>query len=275
MRLPVAIQFYSVRDESEKDFFGTLQKIKDMGYEGVEFAGLYGHSYEEVRDRCKVIGIVPVSAHVSIDELLSDPEGVIGGYRTIGCDYIAIPWMPEERRPGHPGFEKTVEDICDLGKICGKYGITLQYHNHDFEFERVDGKYILDILYDTVPAELLETQLDLCWVNVGGEDPAAYLLKYSGRAPTVHLKDFVMKSREKPQKLYELIGVDDDTATADEEDFSYMPIGYGVQDIPALLKAAVQAGAQWIIVEEDEPEKGNTSLNAAKMSIETLKQLNR
>ena len=64
MSLPVAIQVYSVRDDAAADLRGTLQKIKDMGYDGVEFAGLYGNSPEDVRAMCDEIGLVPISAHV-------------------------------------------------------------------------------------------------------------------------------------------------------------------------------------------------------------------
>ena len=275
MRLPIAIQFYTVRDEAEKDFFGTLQKIKDMGYEGVEFAGLFGHSPEEVRDRCREIGIIPVSAHVPLDDMLADPEGVAKAYSTIGCRFIAVPYVTEERRPGADGFEKTVEDIMDIGKVMNRYGLTLCYHNHDFEFVDIDGEYGLDVLYKKVPAELLQTELDVCWVSVGGAEPEDYILKYSGRAPLVHLKDYVKKGVEKPKKLYDLIGIDDAGETASEEDFSFMPVGHGVLDMPAIMKSGVQAGAEWFIVEQDRPEKGNTPMGAAKMSIEFLKQVNR
>lgn len=271
--LPIALQFYSVRDEAEKDFFGTLKKIKEMGYEGVEFAGLYGHSPEEVRDMCKEIGIIPVSAHVPVDDMINDIEGSVAAYNTIGCKFIAVPYVTEERRPGAEKFDETVEYIKKIGAECNKYGMTLLYHNHDFEFIKIDGEYGLDILYNKVSADLLKTELDTCWVNVGGEEPASYILKYSGRAPVVHLKDFVMKGKEKPKKLYDLIGIDDNEESASEEDFSFKPVGYGVQDMPKIIEASEKAGAQWLVVEQDQPDKSNTPLNAVKMSIDYLNTL--
>ena len=99
-----------------------------------------------------------------------------------------------------------IKNVAMLGEVCNKLGMTLLYHNHDFEFTKLDGKYALDILYEEVPASLLQTELDTCWVNVGGEDPAAYLTKYSGRAPVLHLKDFV---GSKSENMYKLIGIDD------------------------------------------------------------------
>lgn len=273
MALPVALQFYSVRDEAEKDFFGTLKKVKEMGYAGVEFAGLFGNEPEKIRDYCKEIDLVPISAHVPLDEMIADTEGTLSAYKTIGCKYVAVPYITEERRPGAPKWDETVEAIKNIGAVAKEMGMTLLYHNHDFEFVKINGEYGLDVLYSTVPADLLQTELDTCWVNVGGEVPAEYILKYTGRAPVVHLKDFVMKSKDKPQKLYDLIGIDDETESAPEDNFSFMPVGYGVQDFDAILKASVKAGAEWVVVEQDQPEKGNTPLNAVKMSIDYLSKL--
>lgn len=147
------------------------------------------------------------------------------------------------------------------------------YHNHDFEFKKLNGEYLLDILYRDVPEDLLKTQIDTCWANVGGEDPAEYLRKYKGRSPLVHLKDFVMPGK-KPAKLYELIGVESEQ-TEDEQDkkFELRPLGYGVQDIPEILKAAAEAGAEWVIVEQDHPSMNKTPMECAKISIDFLKSL--
>lgn len=274
MALPVALQFYSVRDEAEKDFFGTLKKVKEMGYAGVEFAGLFGNEPEKIRDFCNEIGLIPVSAHVPLDDMIEDTEGTLSAYKTIGCKYVAVPYITEERRPGAEKWDETVEAIKKIGAAAKDMGLTLLYHNHDFEFVKINGEYGLDVLYNTVSADLLQTELDTCWVNVGGEIPAEYILKYTGRAPVVHLKDFVMKGKEKPKKLYDLIGIDDESESASEEDFSFKPVGYGVQDFPAILEASAKAGAEWVVVEQDQPDNGNTPLNAVKMSIDYLSKLN-
>ena len=147
--------------------------------------------------------------------------------------------------------------------------MTLLYHNHDFEFMKLDGKYALDILYEKVPAELLQTELDMCWVNIGGENPAEYLLKYTGRAPVVHLKDFW---GEKSEDMYELIGIDRKLPTR-PANFEFRPVGSGKQDFPAILKAAEQAGASWVVVEQDKPSMGLTALECAAKSRAYLKSI--
>ena len=269
-KLPIAVQVYSVRDDAAADFKGTLQKLKDMGYDGVELAGLYGMTAAEVRAALDEVGIPAISAHVPYAELVADAEGTIAAYKEIGVQYIAFPYLGEEDRPGAPAFEETLKNmrhICEVGK---EMGIPFLYHNHDFEFIKMEnGQYGLDYMYDTIPADLLQTELDTCWVNVGGEVPAEYVRKYTGRAPIVHLKDF---TGSKSENMYALIGTD--TAKEDSAGkFEFRPVGYGKQDFPAILAAAEDAGAGWVVVEQDSPALGKTPLECAKMSIDYLKSI--
>lgn len=272
MKLPVAVQLYSVRDEMEKDFYGTIKSMKEIGYDGVEFAGLFGEDPEKIKAFCDEIGIVPISAHVPYYDMLANPEGVLGDYAKIGCKYVAVPYLTEECRPGTDGFAATVEGIRKIGEAAKALGIQLLYHNHDFEFVKIGEDYALDVLYSTVPADLLQTEIDTCWVNVAGVNPAEYIEKYSGRSPVVHLKDF-RKSGDKLGKLYDLIGIDDEGEAEPEDAFSFMPVGHGVQDMPEILSACEKAGAEWVVVEQDSPAKGATPVESVTLSREYLKTL--
>ena len=263
----IALQVYSVRGDLEKDFYGTLRAVKEMGYAGVEFAGLYGHDPLEVKAFCEDIGLTPLSAHVSYPEFMGDLDGVVNTYAALGVPYVAIPWLDEALRPGRDGYAGFVEGVKVLSAKLKEKGITLSYHNHDFEFEKVDGKYILDIMYEDMSPEVLQTQLDTCWVKVGGEDPAEYVKKYSGRIPTVHLKDYM---GEKAENMYGLIGVEGCETKADGTKFMLTPVGKGCQDFPAIVSAADEGGAKWYIVEQDEPSMGLSPLECAKASVDYL-----
>ena len=109
--LPIAVQVYSVREEAERDFAGTMKKLGEMGYDGVELAGLYGKSAEEIRNSIKAAGLTAISAHVSYDELAGDLEKTLQDYETIGCRYIVIPWLGEDRRFGAALYEETIKEI--------------------------------------------------------------------------------------------------------------------------------------------------------------------
>ncbi len=256
-KLPVALQMYSVRDFAEKDLVGTLKKVKEFDYDGVELAGFYGKTAGEIRAALDEVGLRAICAHVPYAELTRDAKGTIADYKAVGCEWIAIPYLDEATRPGSAAFSQVLEEFNRIAKECQAQGIKLLYHNHDFEFVKMpDGSYGLDYLYAKVSGDLLETEIDTCWVKVAGEDPAAYVRKYTGRAPVVHLKDFVMDN--KPG-----YGVA-------RENFEFRPVGHGSQDMPGILQAALDAGAKWVVVEQD-LSVGRATLEAAKMSREYLK----
>ena len=269
MRFPIAIQLYSVRHACKNDLAATLKSLKEMGYDGVEFAGLHGHCAAAVREMCEQIGLTPISAHVAYAELMEDPRGVLSQYKEIGCRFVALPSIPTGHRPGEALFAKTLEDIKMLGGIAKELGVQLLYHNHDFEFVKLEGGYGLDVMYDTVPADLLQTELDTCWVKVAGEDPVAYLDKYAGRAPVVHLKDFY---GERSANMYELIG-EKNEAPKRPSNFEFRPIGAGLQAFPDILAACARAGAAWVVVEQDQPSMGLDEMECAAKSMAYLRAL--
>ena len=272
MALPVAVQLFSVRDSVEADMAGALRQIKEMGYDGVEFAGLFGNSPEYVRGLCEGLGLVPISAHIPIDEMLSDPDKVFEAYKTIGCKYAVVPYVTEERRPGAEKFEQTLREIRMLGEIANRHGLTLLYHNHDFEFKKINDEYGIDVLYKEIPAEYLKTELDTCWVNVGGEEPSGFIRKYSGRVPVVHLKDFYI-SGKLPKHLYVLIGLNEDEKNDEPSTFEFRPAGHGMQNVPAILDASVESGAEWVVVEQDEPSMNLSRMESIKTSREYLRSI--
>jgi len=284
MALPVAIQLYSLRDETKADFVGTLKAVKEMGYDGVEFAGLreFEDKPEELKKILDEIGLVPISAHVTTDEYMCDEGGiyaVLDRYQKVGVKYVAVPYLVEDRRPGAARWNdpavpnNTLDLLTRIAKGAKERGMMLLYHNHDFEFKnKVDGKYMLEVLYDSIPADIFQSELDTCWVNIGGEVPADYIRKFTGRAPVVHLKDFHMTG-SLPKHLYALIGIDEEESEAEEATFDFRPVGHGMQDMPAILAASVDAGAGWVVVEQDDPSVGTTPMECAAKSIAYVKGL--
>lgn len=263
---PIALQVYSVRDAAAEDFAETMRRVKEMGYDGVELAGLYDMgsavACKKVLDQ---VGLELVSAHVGF-EFLED-DAALDDYAATGMKFIAIPWMPAPKDAAE--LDTAIARIRNVAERCKARGMQLLYHNHDFEFAKIDGRYILEHYYCEIPADLLQTELDTCWVNVGGEEPSAYVRKYSGRAPVLHLKDFV---GGKSENMYALIGSD-----AAKEDsagkFEFRPVGFGKQNFPEILAAAEDAGTEWLVVEQDSSSMGKTSMECAEMSADYLKSI--
>lgn len=268
MALPVAVQIYSVRDDAKNDLRATLEEIKKMGYDGVEFAGLYGNAPEDIKKMCDEIGLVPISAHVPYLDIVANMD-ILRDYADIGCRYVVIPYLIQRCRPGSENFGEVIENIKLIGAKANELGMTLLYHNHDFEFMKLDGKYALDVIYEEISADLLQTELDTCWVRIGGEDPSEYIRKYAGRSPVVHLKDYY---GEKSDDMYELIGIDS-SAPKRPSNFEIRPVGSGIQDFPAILKACEESDVSWVVVEQDNPSMELTPMECIKKSREYLRTL--
>ena len=268
------IQLYSLRDDMEKDMDATLKAVKDMGYDCVEFAGYFGKTAEEVAALLEKHGLECISVHQAYEVFLDKPEENVRYLKTIGAKYCAIPWMDKNKHKGNDKFEQTVKEIAQVGALLKENGIQLLYHNHDFEFNKYEGKFLLDWLYETIPADLLQPQIDTCWVHYAGVNPCEYLEKYSGRIEVVHLKDFVCKKLG-GGPVYALIdseGKEEQKSSQEDKGFEFRPVGYGIQDFPAIIASAEKAGASCLIVEQDQAPTA-TPLESAKMSREYLKTL--
>jgi sugar phosphate isomerase/epimerase len=271
--LPIMLQLYNVREELKTDFDGTLNQVAGIGYRYVELALAmsFGKTASETRASLDKAGLTAVSAHVPYQDMIADMDKVIGYHLDVGCKYIVVPFLGAEDRSTGPNYDEVKKGIAKLGEYCVKKGVTLLYHNHEFEFADYKGKYALDDLYDSIPASLLQTKIDVCWSKVGGVVPADYILKYSGRAPIVHLKDFDSSDGGKIKAEYDLIGEAKKARAAGS--FPFRAVGHGVQDIPGIVKASEKAGAQWLVVEQDLPSPGMTSIQCAKQSWDYLRSI--
>ncbi|MBQ0150088.1 MAG: sugar phosphate isomerase/epimerase [Bacteroidales bacterium] len=276
-KLPIGVQLYSVRTDLEKDFYGTLKAIKEMGYAGVEFYGeYYGNSAVQVKKWCTELGLIPFSNHIPFQAMIDDIDKVIEENTILGVQYVVFPYMDEASRPGIDleQFKKTVAKIGECGAKVSEAGFQLLYHNHDFEFVPIaDGGLGYDYIFGQNEKKNLQTELDVCWCDYSGNNPAEYLTKYAGRIPVVHMKDYKLEGKLSSAP-YALIGISTDNSMKDDGGwFEYRPLGEGQVDIPAVIKAAIDGGAQWLCVEQDEPSQGRSRLEGVAKSTEYLRAL--
>lgn len=242
----VGLQLYTVRDHLEKDFEGTLRKVAELGYKGVEFAGYYGRTPEQVSEILKETGLSAIGAHTPYDRLRNALEEEIAFNKAIGNRYLIFPYLAEDERGR---WAEVIEDLKVVGQRCAAAGLVLCYHNHEFELtETLDGKPVLDAIYERVAPELIQVELDSCWVSYAGFDPLEYISKYSGRIPLLHLKDMVKQA--------------DGSAETVE-------LGRGIIPLKAIADAAIQDEVEWIIVEQD--HCAGDSLDSIAASMEWIK----
>lgn len=270
-KFKVALQLYSIREDMEKDMDAALKRVKEIGYDYVEFARYFGRTAQQVRVLLDKHGLECVSVHQKIDIFAEEGQAAIDFLKTIGAKFCSIPWYDKEKLKGSDEWENTVEIFSKLAGNLKDNDIQLVYHNHEFEFEKAEGKFLLDWIFEEVPG--INPQVDTCWVHYAGYNPADYLLKYSGRVSIVHLKDFVCKNLA-AGPVYALIDEKGNERTGSREDngFEFRPVGYGIQNFPDILEAAEKAGADYVVVEQDQsPDR--PAMESAKLSREYLKTL--
>lgn len=232
---------YTVRDECERDLEGTLNTVADLGYEGVELWQLHGHEATQVRGWLDELGLVAAGRHAGLEALETELPRLAEELAVLGTDRIALSWIEPSR--------EAVPRIAAVAEAAREAGLRLGFHNHAAELQPLDGggETFLDLLRE-LPSELLWLELDLGLVWHGGGDPAAELAKTTGRCPLVHVKDF--RSRA---------GRDD------------VPVGDGAVGYEQVLPAAVQAGAEWLLVEEDEVE--GQPFEAVERSLQAVRRI--
>ena len=114
----IGYQIYSAREEAEKDLFGVLKHVKELGYDGVEFAGMYDYTAEEIKKALDEAGIIGISAHVPLAVIEQDMFKTISDYKTIGVKYIAVPYTDDLCRPGGEKFAETLQLMTKFGRLC-------------------------------------------------------------------------------------------------------------------------------------------------------------
>lgn len=227
--MKLAAQLYTVREytKTAKEIGETLQRVRQMGYPAVQMSGLGPVDAKELARMLQGEGLVAAATHVSWKDLSEDFARVVENLHTWQCEYTAIASMPGEFRSA-AGYSEFARLASEPAKKLKAEGISLSYHNHSFEFERVGEEVGLGVLFrDSDPA--LEAELDLYWVQHGGGDPAGWIERMGGRLPLVHLKDMTM--------------VDGKQTMAE--------VGEGNLNWPRILKALEAAGTRWYMVEQD------------------------
>jgi sugar phosphate isomerase/epimerase len=189
-RIPLALQLYSVRDDAARDLPGVLAAVAKMGYEGVEFAGYYGHDAPTIRKLLDDNGLRIAGAHVGIDTLLGDElERSVEFHQILGNQFLIVPGFPESRRSSKAAWLDTAHIMDEIAARLRPHGMATGYHNHHIEFQPLDGELPWDTFFGNTSKDVV-MQFDTGNALHGGADAAPFIERYPGRARTVHLKEY-------------------------------------------------------------------------------------
>jgi sugar phosphate isomerase/epimerase len=225
----IGLQLYTVRDQMKADFEGTLARVAEIGYKEVEFAGYFNHSPADVRAILDRHGLSAPSTHVG--DMSPDAwKASLDAAHAIGHEYIVVPWIPVERRKTLDDWRQVAADFNRAAKAANDAGIQFAYHNHDFEFPKVEGQVPYDVLLQSTDPKLVQLEIDLYWITKAGQDPLAYFSRWPGRIPLVHVKD-----------------------SAGPPDHKMVDAGQGKIDWKRIFAKKDQAGIKHAFVEHDQP----------------------
>lgn len=224
-------QLYTVRDyiQTEKDFKRTIKKIAEIGYKTVQISAIGKEiSPQKIREICEEADLKIVLTHSDANRILNDTDNLIAEHTILGCDYIGLGAMADKYRKPE-WFPYFIEDFREPAKKIAAAGKLFMYHNHNFEFEKVNGKRIIESLAEAFSAEEMGFTLDTYWVQAAGADVCQWISLLKDRIPCVHLKDMTVSG------------------------FTSMmaPVMEGNINFPAILKALENTSCKYILVEQD------------------------
>ncbi len=236
------IQLYSLREAAEQDFTGMLERVAQIGYAGVEFAGYGGLSGGEMAAKLKELGLEAPSSHISAGRFAEHFAEEMEFLKKVGAKYAVLPHYNMENEQQAIEAAKLFQEYA---LRCKEHGMTFAYHNHGFEFETTPkGAYLMDLVLEQAPDVMLE--LDLYWVQYAGVDPAEYIRRWNDRIVMLHIKDIENMETKR-----------------------CVDAGTGMLDFAALRDLAVNS--QYAIYEQEEYEV--SCWDSAEKSFQNMKSI--
>ncbi len=182
--MEISLQLYSIHDETKKDFVGSVKRVGEIGFSGVEFAGYGGLTHEEQTQLLAESGLYSVGTHCGMETFTDHFDEELKYSKAIGSKYIICPYA---RLDTLEQIEHLAQVLNEAAKKAAKEGIKVGYHNHDHEFVQIDGKYALDLLAEKTCDDVV-LELDVFWVAYAGVDPVEYIQKWGKRVELIHIK---------------------------------------------------------------------------------------
>jgi sugar phosphate isomerase/epimerase len=248
----IGLTLYNVRDycKTENDLDETLKKLTQIGYEAIQVSGV-NLAPELIKEKADKYGLYICASHEGLDALRTDFDSIVKKLKVWGCDFTAL---------GSPGTHFTLNphdtgtlivELNEWGKRFAAEGIRFAYHNHHFEFAKAGDSLFIERLYNETDKATFFAEIDVHWVQRGGQSPVDWIRKVKGRMPVCHFKDF----------------------TVIEKEPRFCEIGEGNLDWESIIKACDETGVRWYIVEQDDPMDDYDIFKSLEISYRNMKAM--
>ncbi len=235
---PIGVQLYTVRAEMAQGVEATLERVAAIGYDEVEFAGYFGHAPAEIRDMLARTGLRSPATHIGPDFEADAWARILDDANEIGHQSVVVASIPQAMRSDLDSWRQTAAVMTDAGERARAAGLAYAYHNHDFEFEEMEGRVAFDVFCEESDADLVSIELDLFWIIHGGADPIEFINRWPGRIPMVHVKDRMAGGE-------------------------MVDVGAGVIDWAGIFEHAEHGGIRHFFVEHDTPVDAFASIESS------------
>lgn len=256
----IGLQLYSLRDILPKDPKGVLAKVAGFGYKELEAYSyndgqIFGMRYKEFTDYVKSLGMKVTSGHHLLGKseqtkmmkgtVVNEWERAVNDAKEAGQDFMVVAFLTPDERKDYKGV---CEQLNKAGEVCKKYGIRLNYHNHEFEFEQYEGQVAYHVMLKELDPKLVGMEMDLYWMHVANQSPVEYFEKYPARFEQWHVKD-MDKTNPKQQ----------------------VDVGTGRIDFKSIFAKAKQSGLKHYYIEQEAYPV--SSIDSIENSIGNLKKM--
>ncbi|MGA0332762.1 MAG: sugar phosphate isomerase/epimerase family protein [Kiritimatiellia bacterium] len=229
-----AVILYTLRDyvKTREEALRSFDKVAEIGYQSVQISGMDPNLFpeEELREILGTRGLSICATHEPGVKILEETDAVIARLQKLGTKYTAYPFPAGIDFSSEASVSGLIQGLNEAGKKMADAGLVLTYHNHAHEFYKVNGRTVLERIYAETDPEALQAEIDIHWVQRGGENPLDWMRKMNGRLPLLHLKDFKVSPEGHPE---------------------FAELGNGTLPLPDIVAAAEQSGCQHYIVEQD------------------------
>ncbi len=253
----VGLQLESVSGLLKQNTPKTLAEVRDFGFKYVELVGDYNQTPETLKTTLRSNSLTAVSAHFPYAKYRDDPEGVAKEAKALGLSYAGCPSLPQRDALDEKGCREAIAVFNRAGAAMAKQGIVFFYHPHGYEFKPFGKGTYFDLMAAEMKPEWVHFQMDVFWIVHAGQDPVKLLEKYRDRWVSMHLKD--MKK-----------GTATGGFTGHSDKGSFVPLGRGQIDMPAVLRTANEIGIKWYFI-EDESAMPETQIPQSMTYLRTVK----
>ena len=256
--MKAGLNLFSVRHalKTEEDFLKTALRLKEMGYDYLQFSGA-PFDAPMIARVVEASGMPVYLTHVPMERILTDTDKLMEEHASFGCYNIGLGAMPSRVIADEALCKKTIADLNAAGERMAQKGFRFFYHHHNYEFFKHGGQTVFDYMIENAP--YINFTVDTYWLQYGGVDVAEMLAKLKGRIACVHLKDYGMacKAREDGGFNYEPV---------------FAPVGDGTINFKKAVQAALESGAEYFFVEQDNAPEFDDPFAQVQASIDYIKK---